>query len=109
MPVSAPFFTPSSGAGALHVFGPRSQTPLPQSPADAQPFPSAHFGALAPPQSMSVSSRFFTPSVCVAGAPLDAPPLDVPPDDDPPDDEVPEDPEDPDEIPEDPDDAPVVS
>jgi hypothetical protein len=39
------------------------QTLLVQSVGALQPFVSAHFGASAPPQSTSVSSRFFTPSV----------------------------------------------
>jgi SAM-dependent methyltransferase len=41
---------------------------------------SAHFGAVAPPQSTSVSSRFFTPSTCDGiGVPLDVAPLEPPP------------------------------
>ena len=42
------------------------QTLLVQSVAALQALPSAHFGASAPPQSTSVSSRFFFPSVWVS-------------------------------------------
>jgi hypothetical protein len=65
---------------------------LSQSLGAVQVFPSAHFGALAPPQSTSVSSRFLVPSVWDAVPPLDVAPLleplplddpDVLPDDEP--------------------------
>ena len=43
-----------------------------QSPCSLHVFPVAHFGAAVPPQSMSVSSPFFTPSVGEGGAQTDS-------------------------------------
>src|SRR5687768_1960651 len=63
MPVSSPFLKPSSCVGPAHFFVASSHFTSAQSVLDAQPSPVGHFGAFVPPQSLPVSSPFFTPSV----------------------------------------------
>jgi hypothetical protein len=66
--VSLPFFIVSLHVGTWHL--PPVHTPLVQSAAPLQAFPSAHFfpcpSQVLPPQSVSVSVPFFTPSLHVA-------------------------------------------
>src|SRR5579859_7807722 len=59
MSVSLWFLTPSEQVAVWQV---TLQTALVQSLAPVQSLPSAHFGQLAPPQSVSLSVPFFTPS-----------------------------------------------
>ena len=68
MSVSSPFFTPSVQVASVHVPVVLSQTPLLQSAALAQFLVLGHPGQVPPPQSMSVSSPFFTPSVQAGAA-----------------------------------------
>ena len=63
MPVSSRFLIPSACVGARHFFWTGSHFALSQSVSAEQPCPVAHLGAAAPPQSLSVSSPFLTPSV----------------------------------------------
>jgi len=64
--VSPPFVTLSLQAGAEHVLAVAWQTPLVQSPPDEQLRLTAQRAVqMAPPQSASVSSCDFTPSVQV--------------------------------------------
>jgi hypothetical protein len=63
--VSLPFFTPSEQLDDWHLSGEPEQTPLWQSPATAHVAPAAHLPQEAPPQSMSVSTPFLTPSAHV--------------------------------------------
>jgi hypothetical protein len=63
--VSPPFLCPSEHVAAGCEQTPPVQTPLSQSLPVVQPLPSAHFGHVGPPQSMSVSVPFFVPSVHV--------------------------------------------
>jgi hypothetical protein len=60
--VSGPFFVPSAHVAAWHLSGVPEQTKLAQSLAPEHVLPAAHDGHAAPPQSMSVSSWFFTTS-----------------------------------------------
>ena len=62
--VSVPFFNPSVEEGGKHSFVPVvSQRTLSQSASLPQPCPVAHFVAQEPPQSVPVSSPFFTMSM----------------------------------------------
>jgi hypothetical protein len=61
--VSVPFTTPSPQAGAAHT--PPEHTWLTQSAPIAQPKVSAQGEQEGPPQSVSVSEAFFTPSAHV--------------------------------------------
>jgi hypothetical protein len=65
MSVSSPFCALSLVPPGAHL--PPSQTPDMQSPPWPQVFPARHFGAIAPPQSTSVSSPLRIPSRGVVG------------------------------------------
>ena len=66
--VSLPFLTPSLHEEALHVFVPGSHTASMQSVPTRQARLVMHLPQAAPPQSMSVSLPFLTPSPHCAGA-----------------------------------------
>ena len=66
--VSLPFLTLSLHEGALHTFVPGSQTPSMQSVPTRHARLVMHLPQAAPPQSMSVSLPFLTPSPHSAGA-----------------------------------------
>jgi hypothetical protein len=74
-----PFFTPSVQLGAEHFFVVASQTLSTQSAATMQLSPSTHGEQVAPPQSTSVSSASFTPSVQCAATHAPLPSQTVPP------------------------------
>jgi hypothetical protein len=64
MSLSLPSFTPSLQLAALQTLA--EQSPLAQSVMAAHAFPVAQCGQSGPPQSVSVSPSFFTPSLHVA-------------------------------------------
>jgi hypothetical protein len=64
--LSLPFFTPSEQVAATHLL--LVQTELLQSTAPVQALPGAHAGHTPPPQSMSDSPWFLTPSLQFAAA-----------------------------------------
>ena len=66
--VSSAFFTRSEHVGARHFFVVMEQTPLTQSPASWQVSFVRHVAPQTPPQSVSVSSEFLTPSAHSGGA-----------------------------------------